>query len=183
MPHFRLALTLSVVAALAACGAGQQDPRVPVLEGKVAELEKKIADLEFQASLQSDMKKWENVAYLTPGSSGYNVVRMDLGVLTVSISNIQPYANGSRVSLVFGNLTSAAIDGMKAKIEWGSVDDKGLPNNTEAKSREITPTELLQPGSWNKVDVILEGVPPSSLGFVRVRDVGHRAIRLRGKGE
>lgn len=168
---------------LAACGGAQQDPRVPVLENKVTELEKRIADLEFQTKLLSDMQSWENVAYLTPGSSGYNVVKMDLGVLTVSISNIQPYANGSRVSLVFGNLTSAAIDGMKAKIEWGSVDEKGLPNNKDAKSRDITPTELLQPGTWNKVDVILEGVPPASLGFVRVRDVGHRAIRLRGKGE
>lgn len=181
MKYLSTLASLSAVVLLVACGSGQQDPRVAALESKVAELEKKLADIEMQTSLQSSMKQWEKIAYLTPGSDGYNLVKMDLGTLTVSIANIQPYANGSKVSLIFGNLTSATIDGMKAKIEWGSVDDKGMPNNEGAKSREISPTEVLLPGSWNKVDVTLEGVPPTTLGFIRVRDVGHRAIRLHGK--
>lgn len=163
---------------LTACGGGQSsslNPQIVVLEKKVDELERKISNVEFRM----EMKQWESIAYLTPGSDGYNVIKMDLGTLTVSISNVQPYANGSKVSLIFGNLTSATIDGIKAKIEWGSVDEKGMPINKDAKSREISPTDQLLPGNWNKVDLVLEGVPPSSLGFIRIRDLGHRAIRLR----
>ena len=133
--------------------------------------------------MQSEIKDWDKVAYLTPGSDGYAAVKMDLGYLTVNLANIAPYANGSKVSLTFGNLTSATIDGLKATIEWGSVDDKGLPKNEEAKSREIKLTESLFSGAWNKADVVLEGVPPTALGFVRVRDVTHQGIRLRGQAK
>jgi hypothetical protein len=165
-----------------------QDPRVAPLETKVAalqeqaeQLQKQLELLQFQVRLQSDSKNWDGVAYLTPGSDGYSVVKMDLGHLTVNLANIAPYANGSKVSLIFGNLTSATIDGLKAKIEWGSVDDKGIPKNQEAKSREIKLAESLYSGAWNKTEVVLEGVPPTALGFVRVRDVSHQGIRLRGQ--
>ena len=137
--------------------------------------------VQFQQRLQSESAGWDEVAYLTPGSDGYALVKMDLGKLTVSFANVVPYANGSKVSLMFGNLTSATIDGLKAKIEWGSVDEKGMPKNSDAKSRDIKLTESLLPGAWNKTDLVLEGVPPAALGFLRVRDVGHQAIRMRGR--
>lgn len=160
-----------------------QDSRVAPLEVKIAALEKQVEQLEFQVRLQSEVKDWDQIAYLTPGTDGYTVVKMDLGTLTVSFANVVPYANGSKVSLMFGNLTSATIDGLKATIEWGSVDEKGRPNNKESKSREIKLTESLIPGAWTKTDVVLEGIPPTALGFIRVRDVGHQAIRLRGRGQ
>ena len=160
-----------------------QDGRVEPLEARVAALEKQIEQLQYRVRLQSDIKDWDKVAYLTPGSDGYSAVKMDLGYLTVNLANIAAYANGSKVSLTFGNLTSATIDGLKATIEWGSVDEKGMPKNEEAKSREIKLTESLYSGAWNKADVVLEGVPPTALGFVRVRDVTHQGIRLRGQSK
>jgi hypothetical protein len=169
---------LLFLAVLAGCS---QDNRVAPLEAKVALLEKQVEQLQFQLRFQSEAKDWDQIAYLTPGSDGYAVIKMDLGHLTVNLANIASYANGSKVSLTFGNLTSATIDGLKAKVEWGSVDEKGLPKNQEAKSREIKLTESLYSGAWNKTDVVLEGVPPTALGFVRVSDVGHQGIRLRGQ--
>ncbi len=157
-----------------------KDERVEPLEKRVTSLEKEVEQLQFQLRLQGETKGWEGIAYLTPGSAGYAVIKMDLGNLTVSLEDISPYANGSKIKLLFGNLTSATIEGLKATIEWGSVDDKGLPKNKEAKSREVKLTESLVPGNWNKTEVVLEGIPPTALGFVRVRDVGHQAIRLRG---
>lgn len=160
-----------------------QDSRVPQLEARIAGLEKQLEDIETRLRVQAEIGDWDSIAYLTPGSDGYSVIKMDLGHLTVNLANIAPYANGSKVSLVFGNLTSATIDGLKAKIEWGAVDDKGMPNNKDAKSREVKLVESLSPGAWNKTDVVLEGVAPTSLGFVRVREVGHQSIRLRGRAE
>ena len=175
--RWHLAIMFLASALLAAC---VKDERVAPLEAKVASLEKEIEQLQFQLRLQDETKGWDGIAYLTPGSSGYSVIRMDLGNLTVSLEDIAPYANGSKIKLLFGNLTSATIEGLKAKIEWGSVDEKGVPKNKEAKAREVKLTESLIPGNWNKMEVVLEGVPPSALGFVRVREVGHQAIRLRG---
>jgi hypothetical protein len=166
---------------LGGCNQSTPDARVAPLEGKVAALEKQLEQLQFQVRLQSDFKDWDQIAYLTPGSDGYAAIKMDLGYMTVNLANIAAYANGSKVSLTFGNLTSATIDGLKATIEWGSVDEKGTPKYQETKSREVKLTEALLPGAWNKVDVVLEGVPPTALGFVRVRDVSHQGIRLRGK--
>ena len=91
---------------------------------------------------------------------------------------MQPYANGSKVALQFGNLTSATINGAKAKIEWGSVDEKGSPKNEGARSREVTFEKSLSAAAWTTVPIVLEGVPPSELGFVRVREVSHRGISL-----
>lgn len=169
-----------LIAGLLSLWGCAEDARVAPLQARVAALEKQLEDLKFQVSLQSDMQRWDHIAYLTPGSQGYAAVKTDLGYLTVNVANIAPYANGSKVSLTFGNLTSATIDGLKAKIEWGSVDERGVPKNAEAKSREVTVTESLNPGAWNKADFVLEGVPPAALGFVRLRDIGHQGIRLRG---
>jgi uncharacterized protein DUF3251 len=123
-------------------------------------------------------KNWDAIAYLTPGGEGYTVIQTDLGRVTVKLVNVQPYANGSRVTIQFVNLMSATINGAKAQLEWGSVDNKGSPKNESAKSREVKFGEDLRAGAWTNVQVVLEGVPPTDLGFVRVRDFTHAGITL-----
>lgn len=171
------------------------DSRLAELEVKLASTESALSSLQKQhddlklkyelleqrVDMSQMIKDWDGIAYLTPGSTGYSVVKMELGNLTVSLADIRSYANGSKVALQFGNLSSATIDGLKAKLEWGPVSSEGTPNNKEAKTREVTFSESLSPGAWSRVEVVLEGVPPAALGFVRVRDVSHRAIRLRGR--
>lgn len=173
---YLLALTLS------AC---VDNSKVSLLETQFADLQKRIASLENeveatkqQTSLNNAIKRFESVAYLTPGSDGYSVVKSDLGVLTISLKNVQPYANGSKVTLNFGNVVYANINGLKAKVEWGAVGKDGLPDNENARSREVTFSESLRPGTWTSVSVVLEAVPPNELGFVRVRDVTHTGINL-----
>lgn len=180
---------LAVVALLSGCNSGGQDnshvvalqTKAVSLESKIVALESQLSDLTQRVELNQQFREWEGVAYLTPGSAGYSVIRMDLGNLTVGLSNVAAYANGSKVTLQFGNLTSATVDGLKAKIEWGPVDEKGTPKNSEVKSKEFSATESLLPGNWNSTEIVLEGVPPTALGFVRVREVSHRAIRMRGR--
>ncbi len=68
-----------------------------------------------------------------------------------------------------------------ATIEWGGVDEKGMPKDDEIKKKEVTLSETLFTGVWNKVDIVLDGVPPTNLGFIRIRDVTHRGIKLSGR--
>ncbi|MWV55308.1 DUF3251 domain-containing protein [Chlorobium phaeovibrioides] len=178
---YRLLYIAAVFGALLLAGCDQSS-KVKTLETKVASLEKELADLKQTIELNQFnqmLSGFDKVAYLTPGSDGYSLVKSDLGVLTVSIANIAPYANGSKVTLQFGNLSAATIDGLKAKLEWGAVDKNGMPNNENAKSRDVSFNESLISGSWTNSNVVLEGVPPQELGFVRLRDINHRGIKLR----
>ena len=75
----------------------QQDTELTNLKVQVETLSNQVAALEQARSLDEWSRDWDEVAYLTPGSDGYSVIRGDLGMMTVSLQNIQPYANGSRV--------------------------------------------------------------------------------------
>lgn len=156
-----------------------QSSKISTLENKMASIEAEINELKQTIEVNSMVSNIDKIAYLTPGSDGYSLVKSDLGVLTVSIVNIVPYANGSKITLKFGNLSAATIDGLKATLEWGSVDKNGMPDNKNAKSREVSFNDPLIAGSWKNSNVVLEGVQPQALGFVRLKDIGHRGIRLR----
>lgn len=154
---------------------------IDALQKQVDAITKDLADVKQEQSklAMADMfRGFENVAYLQPGDSGYSLVHSDLGVLTVQIVNVESYANGSRVVLRFGNPLSTNINGLKVKLDWGHVTDKGLADNDTAKSKEFTFSQSLRSGAWTSIPVVLDGVPPDQLGFVRVSDVHHTGIGL-----
>ena len=155
--------------------------QIALLQSKIESLEKDLTEQKEKREFDELMQSFGNSAYLTPGSGGYSPIKFDLGVLTVRLIDVKPYANGSKVTLQFGNTLSASIDGLKATIGWGKVTDKGVPINESEKSKEVTLTEKLRAGSRTSVSVVLDGLPPNELGFVRVRDVTHRGIELFGK--
>jgi outer membrane murein-binding lipoprotein Lpp len=155
---------------------------------KIIKLETALNDLKEAINKDREAYKWDKfiskvdqIAYLTPGAEGYSTVRFDLGVLTVNLFDIKPYANGTKVTLEFGNTLSATVNGLKATIDWGKVDEKGSPINEQAKSKEITLNEPLLPGAWTKSSVVLDGVPASEFGFIRIKDISHSGVRLLKK--
>ncbi len=153
-----------------------------IVQRKASEQEKAIERLQEEVqslNFNRTVRSMDEIAYLTPGKSGFSVIQTTVGAVTVTLNDIQPYANGSKVTLVFGNVTSATFENVKAKVDWGPVDAKGVPNNAEAKSKDIDFKKPLNPGVWTSLDVILEGIPPTNLGFVRVHDLRNESIRLR----
>ncbi|MBL0938509.1 MAG: DUF3251 domain-containing protein [Gemmatimonadaceae bacterium] len=169
-----------ITSCLTACaGQSQADAsKLDALARRIDSVEAVVSDLKYRSELSEMMEGWDKIAYLTPGQDGYSVVNSDLGAITVSLANVEAYASGSRVTLSFGNTTSANINGAKAKIEWGAVDTSGVPINESAKSREVKFNETLGRGRWTAVRLVLEGVPPAELGFVRIRDLTHSGIEL-----
>jgi hypothetical protein len=153
--------------------------RLDDTENKLTELQSAVAQLKGSKEWEDLVKDSDKVAYLTPGAEGYSVVGFDLGVLTTQLADIRPYANGSKVTLRFGNVLSSAVDGLTATIDWGRVNDKGIPDNNSAKSKEMTFNQTLQGGAWTEIPVVLEGIPPAELGFVRVTKIHHTGIRLQ----
>lgn len=158
-----------------------QAKELVALQQEVASLKNELAKIKKeQTSLQVDkmLRDFRSVAYLQPGDAGYSVVPFDLGDLTVQLSDVKPYANGSKVTLKFGNPLSSSINGLKATVQWGRVDAKGSPDNENEKSKDFTFTETLRSGAWTSVPVVLDGVPPNELGFVRISAVSHTGISL-----
>ena len=147
---------------------------IDAVKAELDELKSKQATLD----LDNLIKDFDRIAYMRPGDSGYSTVRYDLGVLTVELADITPYANGSKVSLKFGNPLSSTVNGLQATLEWGRTDENGSPENNSAKSKSVTFTESLRPGAWTTVSVVLDGVPPTDLGFVRIKGVTHTGILL-----
>jgi hypothetical protein len=94
------------------------------------------------------------------------------------MENVEAYANGSRVRLRWGNATGATLTDLSARIEWGSVDSAGSPDNDTQRSKEAKFSEVFRSGAWTNTTVVLEALPPMSLGFVRIKDVRHGGVRL-----
>jgi len=157
--------------------AQEADAKIAVLQSQLDALQKSVAADKQSRDFDRMMQDLPKIAYMTPGNDGYSMVQADLGTLTVQLANVEPYANGSRVLLRFGNPLSAAINGLKLNIDWGRVTKLG-PDNENQKSKEITFTETLRSGAWTSVPIVLDGVPPSDLGFVRVRNITHTGIAL-----
>jgi hypothetical protein len=157
------------------------ETRTKDLEAKLARLDAATTALARQVKnmeLQSEIAASERIAFLKPGDSGYSVLKLDLGNVTVKITDVKPLATGSKVSLQFGNLTSARIDGLKARLEWGKVDGSGVAQTDPAKSRDVEFAESLAPGAWTQSELVLEDVSPTELGFVRLKELDHSGIGL-----
>lgn len=158
-----------------------QQKEIAALQTQVSGIAKDLADVKQEQgklAMQDMFRGFENIAYLQPSDGGYSLVHSDLGVLTVQITNVEPYASGSKVVLRFGNPLATNINGLKVKLDWGSVNKDGLAENDSSKSKEFTFSQSLSSGAWTSIPVVLDGVPPDKLGFVRVSSVHHTGIGL-----
>lgn len=149
--------------------------RIDALTKEVEDLRKRQAQDEWTRF----MDELKGVVYLRPGDDGYSVIHYDLGVLTVRLDDVSPYANGAKVRLRFGNPLASTVNGLRCTIEWGQVDENGSSIASTTKSKELSLSEEMRSGAWTDVQVVLESIPPEQLGFVRVKEITHSGIRLR----
>ncbi len=130
MKHIGFSFCLPIALLLVGC---QKDPRttelerklddastqISLLQNKLDEVNGALAEIKRDREVENLFKDFDKFAYLTPGSEGYSIIRFDLGVVTVKLADIKPYANGSKVTLEFGNPLSATVTGLKATLDWG----------------------------------------------------------------
>jgi hypothetical protein len=145
-------------------------------QAAVDAIAKRVHDLELGRVVDQTRGELDRHVYLTPGAQGYQLIETDIGRLTVMLSDVQPYANGSRVTIQLGNPLSATVNGGAADFEWGQWDSRQLPIKRD--SRRVTFTTSLRAGTWTNVRVVLEGVPPGELGYVRISNMVHGGISL-----
>ena len=134
-----------------------------------------------QVSTNELLRSFEKIAFLKIGVSEYQPIVTHIGTITVSISDVEAFANGSKVSLLFGNPLSASIGEVKFKVDYGALDKDGVVIKDSEKTKEVNLPQRLNAASWNKVSILLEGLPVSELGYIRVHDFNVSTIFLYGK--
>ena len=174
----KIILTFLLVIALVACNkndAAKDSQNNPTNSSEASKksLDERVQDLEFDKLFRS----LDRIAYLKIGGDGYSPIAFDLGVLTIKIKDVQPYANASKVQLEIGNPLGATITGLKMTVQWGSTNEKGYVLE-ELGSKEVTIDKNIIAGSWNSVNITLDATDPKKLGFIRVKDVSHTGIIL-----
>ena len=148
------------------------------INAQIAVLQRDVTDLKGQATWNNFAAEMAGVAYLTPADSGYSVIKIDQGDISVALVNVQSYANGSRITLQFGNPLAATLTGVTMTLQWGETDAKGTPDNADEKSRNVQLLKPLREGSWTKESFVLDSIPASKLGFVRVTNFSHHGMTL-----
>lgn len=116
----RIVSAFTLIFFMGGCDAPKQgpvwDPRVDAIVTRIEALEKISASATQQAEWRDLVSDVAGVAYLTPGSQGFSAIKSSIGMLMVSMENVVPYANGSRVTLSIGNPLAASLEGMKLSL-------------------------------------------------------------------
>ena len=117
-------------------------------------------------------------AQLDPTVREFQRLDTPVGILAVTIKNVQPFADGVRVLLAIGNPTSAALGNVEVKAKWGKrrptyKAGEAYPQETKSfldslHEKSIKLTNDLKPGYWNKVTLTLPGTPPQEFGYLEL---------------
>jgi hypothetical protein len=118
---------------------------------------------------------------LDPAAREFERLDTSLGTLAVAIRDVQPFADGVRVLLAIGNLTSAALGKVEINAKWGrrmpthKTEKSGIAYWKEynlwaesLKQKTISLTHDLRPGHWNKVSLTLPDTPSQEFGYLEI---------------
>jgi hypothetical protein len=161
----------------------RSDPRLNDVQEKVnnlqtelTQLRKELADFKQQDNLSKKSIFHERAAFLMPTDPGFGFVKTEVGAFAISLQNVEQYASGCRITLNFGNTSTAHVTELHATIQYGNSASVG--NTSLWKSQDLKLTQDFKPGTWTKVQVIL-AIAPSELWFVNVSWINIPRISLR----
>jgi cell division protein FtsB len=148
----------------------------------------RVTQLETQLALDQLARDRYRNAIFDPGEKGFSRLDTSIGSFAISLQDVTSYADGVRVRLHIGNLTTATVNGGTFKAKWGprgpSYEDKDYlaKYNQWAKSlreKTIDFQDELRSGTWNNVALVLPGVPPDRFGYLELSLETSRISLLR----
>lgn len=155
-----------------------QSVRVEDHSVRIDELEKKLKDAELKLFILDLTKDPYKSATFDPAAGeGFSRIDTSVGTFAVSIQEVKPHADGVKVRLHIGNLTSAIVSGGTFKAKWGprmakSEAENGATNYVEwqkkLQEKESSFTEELRPGTWTSLTLKLPGIPPDQFGHLEL---------------
>lgn len=159
----------------AAAEVARLNQSIETFEAKLEEQRKALSSLQVRARWFSIR---QSVVVFDASSEGFQRVDTDLASFAVSIADLKPYGDGTKLTINIGNISGADFDGVKLKLRCGRrlpAGEDGSPNLEDVDKPQYQPIEKehnvlsrVKSGSWNPNSVILPNVKPDELDFVSV---------------
>ncbi|MFZ5563807.1 MAG: DUF3251 domain-containing protein [Thermodesulfobacteriota bacterium] len=167
----RVLVAFSILIFLSGCNLIGTSKIQEEQQAHIEELEKKVKELETSVLLLELTKNTYDIASFDPAADeGFQRIDTSVGTFAVSVEEVKPQADGVKVRLNVGNLTSATVSGGTFTIKWGPRrGDSDYPEwqrNLSEKEQKFT--DDLRPGTWNPVTLTLPGLPPDKFGYLQL---------------
>lgn len=182
MAHLRLVTGLSALFVIG-CDQGSSEND---LSARIEELESRLKleeDYSRQLGalirdLDSNQHEYDSAEFDPAAAPSFRQINAGLATFAVSLQDVKPQADGSKVLFDVGNVTSATFSGAQFSVKYGTrppPEDEPDPFNkrrsewrSTLKTAEIVDHGKLLPGTWNKVWLTLPGVQAEHLGYISV---------------
>lgn len=114
--------------------------------------------------LMAQMGRDGAYALISLTEKSFSIVNTSLGRFLVSVEDVKPFANGVKLALSIGNPQAMTYSGLKLSFSWTKPSEK----NGAPQTKELDIPQLFQPGSWNKVEVVLSPAKADDIDNVSV---------------
>lgn len=166
-------LVLGSLLTLSACaqqsGVSQMNQSVNTLTKEMDQLNQQTVKITQQNALN---KKSASGVYLLPGARTPARLNSQIGMLRMSLLNIAPNADGTRLTLRIQGESNTPLPAFSGTVEWGQIQGT-TQNYQEVNVRNQlinAPASVLAPSDVD-IPLQLDGVTPDQLGFVRIHDI------------
>ena len=146
--------------------------QLTMLQDRVKASESVASDLQTRVfTLEIAQNNHESVL-LDLTSRKYQRLDTDTGTFLVSVEDASPYLDGYRVTLNIGNTSSATYKGFDLHAKWNAAYDWSKYDKAShdrwqkaIRSKDDSFTDSLDPGKWNKVDLLIPSTTGEQLGY------------------
>lgn len=166
-------LVLGSLLSLSACAqqseVRQMNQNVSTLNAAMSKLNQETIKITQQNMLNA---KSASGVYLLPGSKTPARLNSQIGTLRMSLINIAPNADGTRVTLRIQGESDDPLPAFSGTVEWGQI--QGTTDNYQevnVRNQLINaPASILAPSDVD-IPLQLSGITPDQVGFVRIHDI------------
>ncbi len=171
-----ICITLAVITFGCSKNPKHEDKDNSNIEQKITleQLDKRLRELE----LSDIYKDFDKIAFIPLSEKKFQIINSSIGAVAFLVEDVKPYANGVSLKIVIGNPINTTISDVKFKIDFGQLSEKNIPIAELEKTKDIVLINSLKKGSWNKEEIILPGIQPEKLGYIRIHDFSFGAISL-----
>jgi hypothetical protein len=156
------------------------DNKIAKLEHKVKLLENNYDDLwsrTFDLELKQDRY---DTCCLDPTDKSYQRIDTNLGFFLIACEDVKKHIDGYKLLINIGNPLYLKYNGFKLKVTWGkkyiSKEITYEKWKESLREKELNYTDIIYPGAWNKVEMIISPAKPNEIGYlnlsIQVNNVG-----------
>jgi hypothetical protein len=175
---------------LVACAPARDesiDARLASLERQVQEAEevarrelKENVDIIFEEMVKDEASRAQREVRLDCTSTEFSWLEYRSLAFPIACKGAEPYLDGFKLNLNIGNLYSAEFSDLALELTWGATFLERIRSQgqEEPRSKIVRSSEVLHPGVWNSVEVVISPAERADPTNVRVRLEVER-VRLR----